>query len=182
MIGEDRARLLLVAGVLVLTGLVQQVFACTCLPPESPADELERSTAVFAGEVTSVKAPSGPITSSADPIAVTFQVYTVWKGSHSDTFTITTARSSASCGYPFETGKEYLVYAHGEADDLQVSLCSRTKPLTLASSDLVALGRKERADIGALLQAYKYPLIAPVVIVGALGVGMKLFFSRRMRL
>lgn len=182
MTGENGARLLLVAVLLLLTGLVEQTFACTCLPPESPARELERSTAVFAGEVTSVEAPSGPITSSADPVVVTFEVHTVWKGPTRDALAITTARSSASCGYEFVDGREYLVYASGEEDDLQVSLCSRTKPLTLAGTDLVALGRGERAGIGALLQAYKYPFIAAVVVVVVLGAGIRLLVSRRMRL
>jgi len=180
--GRSATRLLLVAGALVLMGLVQQAFACTCLPPESPERELERSTAVFAGEVTSVETPSGQITSSADPVAITFEVYTVWKGPHTNTFTITTARSSASCGYAFEMGKEYLVYARGEADDLQVSLCSRTKPLTRARGDLAELRKGNQTSVSAMLRAYKYPLIAAVVIVVALGVGIKLLVSRWMRL
>jgi hypothetical protein len=50
MNGRIKAVFLLASGLLALTGLGQQAFACTCAPPESPTDELERSTAVFAGQ------------------------------------------------------------------------------------------------------------------------------------
>jgi hypothetical protein len=126
------------------------------LPPGSPSEELERSTAVFSGRVVGIEVPSGRTMSSADPVEVPFKVYAVWKGPKSDTVTVTTARSSVSCGYEFETGRAYVVYARGEADDLQVSLCSRTKPLTRAGDVLAALGRGDRTGIWAMLQAYKY--------------------------
>lgn len=145
-----------VVGLLALTGWSQQAFACTCAPPSSPSEELERSTAVFSGRAVGMEVPSGRIVSSADPVEVTFKVYAVWKGPKSDRVTVTTARSSVSCGYEFETGRAYVVYARGEADDLQVSLCSGTKPLRRAGDDLAALGRGDGTGIWAMLQAYKY--------------------------
>lgn len=128
---------------------------------------------------TALEAPFGKITSSADPVQVTFRVYTVWKGPRSDTLTITTARSSVSCGYEFEIGHEYLVYTHGERDDLKASLCSRTKPLAIAGGDLAALGKGDGTGIGAELQAYKYLVIVVIVIVAGAGVGIRSMFARR---
>ncbi len=135
-----------------VTGFAGRAFACTRAPPGSPSDELERSTAVFAGKVTGVEMPGGDVISSADPVRVTFRMYTVWKGPSRDSLTVTTARSTVSCGYEFAAGKEYLVYAYGEEDDLEVSLCSRTRPLTLAAADLAALGRGDGGGIGAEFQ------------------------------
>lgn len=170
---------MLVAVSVALTALPQQAFACTCAPPESPTDELERSTAVFAGKVTALEAPTGKITSSADPVEVTFRVYTVWKGPSSDTLTITTARSSISCGYEFEIGHEYLVYARDKKDDLKVSLCSRTKSLARAGGDLAALRKGNGTAVGAELQVYKYLVILVIVIGIGAGVGIRSLFARR---
>jgi len=73
---------------------------------------------------------------------VRFQVDKQWKGVTTDTVPVVTAADSAACGYPFVTGKTYLVYARkldGEPE-LQTNLCSRTKPLASAQDDLAALG------------------------------------------
>ena len=119
------------------------VYACSCAPPGLPAEELERATAVFAGKVTEIDIPRGLLQSSADPVAVTFQVSEVWKGSVQPALVAKTARSGASCGYTFSIGQEYLVYANGTESDLEVWLCSRTTPLTAAAEDLLALGSGE---------------------------------------
>ena len=116
-------------------------YACSCIAPGSPTGELARSTAVFTAKVTEIKAPiRGPLTSSADPIKITFQVYNRWKGPPEVTLVATTPRSGASCGYDFQEGQDYIVYANGDASDLRVGLCSLTKPLALASADLEQLG------------------------------------------
>ncbi|MFW6136423.1 MAG: hypothetical protein ACOC7N_06340 [Chloroflexota bacterium] len=171
----------LAAASVAVTGFAGQAPACMCVPAGPPSDELERSTAVFAGKVTGVEVPSGDVMSSADPVRVTFRIYTVWKGPSRDSLTVTTARSTVSCGYEFEAGKEYLVYAYGEEDDLEVSLCSRTRPLALAEADLAALGRGNGEGIGAEIQLYKYLAAVAVVTVVAVGVGVAALLARRAR-
>ena len=114
-------------------------FACSCLPPGPPGDELARSAAVFAGKVVGLDVPAG-VNSGADPVRVTFQISQVWKGTASPNLVVTTAQSSASCGVAFEQGQDYLVYAAGTDDALTASLCSRTGTLSAASEDLAALG------------------------------------------
>lgn len=115
--------------------------ACSCIPPGPPEQELNESDAVFAGSVTTiVDSSSGGIVSSARPLYVTFDVTETWKGPNRTTLTVITAASSASCGYPFQNGKQYLVYAYSRNDNLYVSLCSRTAPLNEAQQDLDALG------------------------------------------
>jgi hypothetical protein len=142
MTGKMRIFLLFAIVVSMLAIETESAYACSCVAPGPPDEELANSVAVFTGKVVAVAKPLsnfGPV-SSADPIKVTFQVYNVWKGSVSQTTTITTSRSSASCGYTFEKGREYFVYAHGSENDLFVSLCSRTQPLDSAEEDLVILG------------------------------------------
>ncbi len=149
-----RILLLLFIIASMLTIETGSAYACSCAPPGPPDEELINAAAVFTGKVVGLAKPKGglgPI-SSADPIKVTFQVDQVWKGSVSQTTTITTARSGASCGYTFEKGGEYIVYAHGQENNLSVSLCSRTQPLDTAEDDLALLG------IGAVPLADSYEL------------------------
>ena len=130
---------------LVLTALVlargAEARACSCTPPPSPADALARAAAVFAGRVTKTEDPAtGPIRSSMDPITVTHEISTVWKGASGPSVSVTTARDGASCGFTFAKGEEYLVYASAVRAGLHVSLCSRTRRLANAADDVKALG------------------------------------------
>lgn len=120
----------------------QRAYACSCVPPAPPAEAFANAEAVFAGKVIHWSVPNST-GSSADPIHVTFNVSTVWKGPASRILAVQTASSGASCGYGFVLPEEYLVYAYGAGDDLEVSLCSRTRPLADAAEDLAELGAGE---------------------------------------
>ncbi len=121
---------------------VKEAYACSCIAPDSPQEELQKFGSVFAGKVTKIeeKHSNADIISSADPVFVTFDVNTVWKGSQSDTITIQTALMSASCGFNFEDKLEYIVYANEHAQGLEVSLCSRTSLIADAVQDINELG------------------------------------------
>lgn len=121
-----------------------RAYACSCAvetgisAEERIEDAFSLGGAVFSGEAVSIEGPAeSAAMSSAAPVTVTFDVSEVWKGPQANTLEATTAVSSASCGYNFQTGEEYLVYA---SEDLQVSLCSETKPLSTAKVDLEVLG------------------------------------------
>jgi hypothetical protein len=85
--------------------------------------------------------PAKAISSSIDPVLVTFDVSQVWKGPEFTSLAVSTAQSSASCGYTFEFGRDYLVYAYGAEENLEVGLCSRTQLLADAEADLAELGQ-----------------------------------------
>jgi hypothetical protein len=90
-----------------------------------------------------MQAATGEILSSGDPEQITFAVTQVWKGPVYTTLVVTTARESATCGFPFELNKDYLVYATGSETALETSLCSRTRPLDVPTiqQDLDTLGQ-----------------------------------------
>lgn len=128
--------------------------ACSCATlPSTPQETLSSSEAVFSGEVvafdkpppftTTIEGTTMTVIGGGGPKAtVTLRVSEVWKGPRQQTIEITTeADSGVGCGYPFEEGREYLVYAAGK--DLSVHLCSETKPLPGAAADLEALGNGE---------------------------------------
>src|SRR5699024_6285624 len=66
-----------------------------------------------------------------------------WKGVEQTTNTLFTERDTASCGFPFEEGEEYLIYANQNGDKWQVNNCPRTVLLTEAEEDLTAIGQGE---------------------------------------
>ena len=55
---------------------------------------------------------------------------------------MTSSLGAGDCGFPFEAGQAYLVYAYEDADDdlLAAWLCTRTRPLEYAQDDLEFLG------------------------------------------
>lgn len=110
--------------------------ACSCVE-FSPAQAFERADSVFVGEVVSFNIRSGLFgQSSVDPSTVEFSVSEVWKGPRQETLTIRSVRSEASCGYEFQEGLRYLVYAR----EGQTGLCDGTSLAFHASEHLAALG------------------------------------------
>jgi hypothetical protein len=129
----------LVISVIMFAVGAEYAQACSCVGNGPPLEELGKATAVFSGRVIE-RDETAVLYTTADPVRVTFQVYTVWKGPVCGTIIVTTAYSEVSCGYEFQEGEEYLVYAHGSVDNLEVSLCSRTRLLAGASQELSELG------------------------------------------
>lgn len=118
--------------------------ACSCVEPQTVEAELARSTAVFAGKVLEVKehkSLNGYMTKS-----VLFEVSQSWKSVTESQVIITTGQGGGDCGYGFQQGIEYLVYAnpssmYGDEDDLVTIICSRTNELSAAQEDLAILGQ-----------------------------------------
>jgi hypothetical protein len=126
----------MIALAAVLAGLVsaEAALACTCAPPPGPQESLTSSDAVFTGTVVSV-------TPSGGSNQVVFQVESVYKNAKCGQVTIVTALDEAACGYTFQVGTSYLVYASRQQGKLSTGICSRTQPTSSASGDLTALGQ-----------------------------------------
>ena len=98
-------------------------------------------------------------------IRVRFRVRAVWPGGRGDSLAttgprpvlagerprtpvltdslvwVTTPGSGPSCGFGFDRGGEYLVYADGPLTDLGTTKCSRTRRVGRARGDLKRLGQ-----------------------------------------
>ena len=117
--------------------------ACTCVFPDAGKsverqilEARKRSKAVFIGRVREIINPAEP-----SSISVIFQVQTGWKGIKSEATTILTGRDG-SCGYRFQLGEVYLVYAYQSSiTHLGTSICQRTQPLQADIIDLKYLGK-----------------------------------------
>ena len=141
------------AGFVILSG---PAYACSCVQSPPPSEALAQSAVVFAGKVASLKTLERPdgTWSSLDPVTVEFEVEKVWKGHDYQAMYLTTARSGASCGFPFVEGEEYLVYS---SNAVTVSLCSRTRSMSEADEDLASLGEGRSPRVGTVGPAPDVP-------------------------
>lgn len=172
-------------------GAVEPCFACSCIMPGAPQEEMARSSAVFQGKVIEVRsAPAGGMVSSMDPVEVIFEVSQVWKGPEYTRLSVKTALSSASCGFEFQAGQEYIVYASGDEGGLETGLCTRTRTLADGGEDVQALGAGvvptldnpdiQPAETGGIPTQYAVLLAAAGVVV-AVFVGLGVYSAWRNR-
>jgi hypothetical protein len=153
-------------------------YACSCVPPQSVENELGRSKVVFSGEVIQVKEQKdyfkGYMTKK-----VLFEVTKTWKGLSQSQVIITTGTGGGDCGYDFQTGKEYVVYAqmssmYGDKDELVTIVCSRTNELSAAQEDLAYLGEgevpTEKVDLTAAIPKGVNPIIwiGTTILIGTI--------------
>lgn len=119
-----------------------QAGACTCAPYPTLLVEIARSDAVFAGTILDRIDPHAGSRTISTGTIITYPVavHQIWKGALPDTVEVGSARGGSSCGYPFEIGGTYLIFAHVHNGQLRVSLCSRTQDWSPWDSDTAALG------------------------------------------
>ena len=129
-------KFLALAALLVALGGLTPVpaLACSCL--EQPFETAHAAAAaIFEARATSIEAqPDGRL-------VVTFAVTQTWRAAEHEHVQVVTAANEAGCGYTFEVGTSYLVYAGGaEGERYLVSLCSRTAPMAASDGDRALLG------------------------------------------
>lgn len=119
------------------------VYACYCAESLTVEAQLSHSEAVFSGhvlEVKDVRNLNGSMTKS-----ILFEINEIWKGGSESQIIIHTGSGGGDCGFYFEEGKEYLVYAqlskmYGDKEQLVTIMCDRTNSLSKAREDLAILG------------------------------------------
>jgi hypothetical protein len=129
----------LMAFSLTLGLFPSMVSACSCIMPVPPLEALAQSDAVFVGTVTGITLV-GDYRKNVE-----FEALVVWKGDVGKGVSVSTARDSAACGFGFEAGKTYVVYAHDDAEGegMTVNSCSRTHEVSgeyAQDEDVIALG------------------------------------------
>lgn len=134
---------------------VETTLACSCAPPQSPAAELKKASAVFAGKVIEIKrqqrekGPKHPGDLFRE-IEVRLEVSKAWKGIDKDIAVVFTPAHSASCGYRFSKDKTYLVYAYENKEGkLETGICSRTKRLDDAEEETKELDQEIKENLEA---------------------------------
>lgn len=133
--------------------------ACSCMgvgPACTEASD-ESNSAIFVGEVLLRGFPSfGLIHDDAGDHNVYFTVLESFKGTSSRWVSVRTNIADSACGFPFERGKRYLVYASKHAGALRTSICHRTMPLARADADLAYLRAMQNLpDVSEVYGTYK---------------------------
>lgn len=117
--------------------------ACSCVMPPPPEDALNEANAVFSGEVVEV-IENKKLFGGSYGKTVHFKVDKAWKGTVESEMIITTGNDGGDCGFAFEKGQNYLVYASMSnmyvEGTLSTTICHRTTELSSATEDLNTLG------------------------------------------
>lgn len=107
-------------SVFIILLYTPHVQACKCREAPPVADAYKGAHTVFAGTVISVEKVQIKSGRTEEPLyiqvrQVTFTVSRMFKGQQEqDTIVIQTAKDGAACGYRFEPGYAYIVYAFDE--------------------------------------------------------------------
>lgn len=117
-----------------IAGLTQDASACTCTMPPPPAQAFAEADAVYLGRIISFEPDT------VNGWIAKIDVLRLWKGDKEAAGELFTSGSSASCGYYFEVGQTYVVYAYKDTNgSLHTNICMRTNPIQLAAEDLAFL-------------------------------------------
>jgi hypothetical protein len=141
-----RGTLMILIAAAALVGGPSTAFACSCML-QSPHAYASNASVVFTGVVTSVNGfPRGLVCSSTSPVAVSFDVETVYKGDVPRLVTLHTVVSGASCGYTFEAGKRYTVFPRMADGKLDSGLCDGNVEGTIVASEYGLQGGRPPAN------------------------------------
>ena len=110
------------------------LIACSCIVPRPVCNSYWSTKAVFLGQVISIRDEPQQAPSAWQRVAVDFQVREAFRGVTEERITIRTGRGGGDCGYGFEVGGTYLVFADGTP--LTTGICSGTAPLEKAQAAL----------------------------------------------
>lgn len=102
-----------------LAGMAQ--YDCGCDPARSWEDDFEKANVVVLATCMGVR--SNPIKGGMN---VVFQIDSSWKRKIEPVATIHTEGSN-QCGYLFETGKRYLIFANKRHQTVETSICEHNQ-------------------------------------------------------
>lgn len=145
-------QVVLVGGLAVATLLpaAPPAAACSCVfdaDANHACFAFADSDAIFLGRVSEIEEiwrPEGEGRRSDEPAwperRVRFVIEEVFRGVDGTEVEVTTGMGGGDCGYGFEVGESYLVYAYGAASGRPATgICTRTAPASAAASDLAYL-------------------------------------------
>lgn len=143
--------------------------ACSCHRVLGTVTEFNKEQAVFLGKVKSLvpdereievtpiggKKAGKPEKQKIHGYSVTFEVKESFKGP-SEIKNLHTDEGGGLCGYYFEVGKEYLVYAYEFKGMLNTSICTRTRLASDAEDDLDILRSLKKGEVQPRIFGFVY--------------------------
>lgn len=138
-------RLALIAAVLVAAVMhPDAASACSCIGGTPLCQAFFEGEAVFVGKVVSIDEETRQIQPAPGALSTVgyrvarFDVVEGFRGINTQRVDVTTGTGGGDCGYAFQRGETYMVYAYTDSATgrLATGICSRTKPLRDAANDL----------------------------------------------
>jgi hypothetical protein len=116
--------------------------SCTCAPKPSVGRASSQSDAVFVGRVIAWHNVEIEFAPGQTPsgYSFVFEVERLFKGALSSEVAVLTGIGRGDCGYPFQVGEKYLVYASYTKKGVETNICTRTTNISRADADLAELG------------------------------------------
>lgn len=132
--------------IIVMIAAVSPARACSCAQAPPPAEAFLQADAVLLGKVTSIQEGPGP-----RYITAKIRVIQAWKGQKGFTAKIlTTSDRGAMCGFNFQSGKTYLIYAYKNPEgQLETNNCTRSVLQEGAREDFAFLASQPGITGGA---------------------------------
>jgi hypothetical protein len=137
----------IIFSIFLIAFTASDVFACDCiLLDEIPVEKQLKnayasSTSIFVGEVVEVITKPDVYF-----VSVKFKVEKNWNKNFQKEITVSTGKGGGDCGYKFQIGKKYLVYAYGENNKLSTDICTRTA-LANSNKDAAFLNKIKKPKI-----------------------------------
>lgn len=123
----------LVASVMIAAS--SPAYSCSCVQAPAPAEALKQADAVLLGKVIDIQDGPGPY-----HITAKLSVTKIWKGEKDFSAKILTTSDGAMCGFYFQEGKTFLIYAYKNQEGrLETNNCTRSALAERASQDLAFL-------------------------------------------
>ena len=127
--------------------------ACSCAGAVKPCESYWKASAVFLGTVsytTTTTSKQGDHDFAQRVFR--FNVDKAFRGVEEKEVEVLTGWGDSDCGYGFQLGGQYLVYAYrNEANILSTSICSRTRPAARAAEDLAYFRELSDAEPGGTI-------------------------------
>jgi hypothetical protein len=142
-------------AVALIAGTPDPARACSCAGSTlgwEPGIAYWRADAVFLGTATAVREVDRDENEWGSRV-VTFQIEEAYRGVSPGAVEVRTGRGGGDCGYNFEVGSRYLVYAsaNSKTGSLNANICLPPKPAAEASRDVDYARRIAAGEQGATL-------------------------------
>lgn len=126
------------------------VNACSCYMNRGKCDQTwNHGKVIFAATVTRQLIPTDGFSRRVFELSVSESF--LGPATAGQDIKIYTGAGGGDCGYPFEIGTSYLVYAHLVGDRLVATICSSTTPAAQATHILRQLRALQKGESGAAL-------------------------------
>src|SRR5467141_1451019 len=108
------------------------IVRATVVSKEEPQTRPPFARPAYGGALQPEFRPPGDLPQPWGRVKVALTVSERFRGAAGDSLVVRTEVGTEACGYPFEVGHEYLVFANESQGNVTVTTCSATQPAKMA--------------------------------------------------